>query len=131
MAAGYVHFLRNALDYVPRNVDDDCLMELRWFYERRDLAEARRDLTAWLGKWQANTPGCAPGRRQHRGTLTFCIHPASAAWAVLSTALRFGQCGADIMHFELQPATASATGTYEELNIFGTRTGRVLRGPRR
>src|SRR5229473_3401257 len=27
----YVHFLRNALDYVPRKVDDDCLMELRWF----------------------------------------------------------------------------------------------------
>jgi putative transposase len=22
----YVHFLRNALDYVPRKVDDDCLM---------------------------------------------------------------------------------------------------------
>jgi putative transposase len=35
----YVHFLRNALDYVPRKVDDDCLMELRWFYDRRDLAE--------------------------------------------------------------------------------------------
>jgi transposase-like protein len=25
-----VHFLRNALDYVPRRVDDDCLQELRW-----------------------------------------------------------------------------------------------------
>ena len=24
----YVHFLRNALDYVPRKVDDDCLQEL-------------------------------------------------------------------------------------------------------
>src|SRR5215470_5652426 len=48
----YVHFLRNALDYVPRKVDDDCLMELRWFYDRRDLAEVRRDLAAWLGKWQ-------------------------------------------------------------------------------
>jgi transposase-like protein len=33
----YVHFLRNALDYVPRKVDDDCLMELRWLYDRRDL----------------------------------------------------------------------------------------------
>ena len=48
----YVHFLRNALDYVPRRVDDDCLMELRWFYDRRDLAEVRRDLAAWLSKWQ-------------------------------------------------------------------------------
>jgi len=26
----YVHFLRNARDYVPRRVDDDCLQELRW-----------------------------------------------------------------------------------------------------
>src|SRR5436309_615199 len=25
----YVHFLRNALDHVPRRVDDDCLQELR------------------------------------------------------------------------------------------------------
>ena len=52
----YVHFLRNALDYVPRKVDDDCLMELRWFYDRRDLAEVRRDLVAWLAKWQAKYP---------------------------------------------------------------------------
>jgi putative transposase len=33
----YVHFLRNALDYEPRKVDDDCLQELRWIYDRRDL----------------------------------------------------------------------------------------------
>jgi putative transposase len=46
----YVHFLRNALDYVPRKVDDDCLRELRWLYDRRDLGEARRDLAAWLAK---------------------------------------------------------------------------------
>jgi putative transposase len=52
----YVHFLRNALDYVPRKVDDDCLQELRWFYDRRELAEVRRDLAAWLAKWQAKYP---------------------------------------------------------------------------
>jgi putative transposase len=52
----YVHFLRNALDYVPRKVDDDCLQELRWLYDRRDLAEARRDLAAWIAKWQAKYP---------------------------------------------------------------------------
>jgi len=33
------------------SVDDDCLQELRWLYDRRDLAEARRDLAAWLAKW--------------------------------------------------------------------------------
>ena len=49
----YVHFLRNALDYLPRRVNDDCLQELRWLYDRRDLSEARRDLAAWLGKWSA------------------------------------------------------------------------------
>jgi Transposase, Mutator family len=38
--AAYVHFLRNALDYVPRKEDDDRLMELRWFCDRRELAEA-------------------------------------------------------------------------------------------
>ena len=52
----YVHFLRNALDDVPRKVDDDCLMELRWFYDRRDLAEVRRDLSQWLAKWQGKSP---------------------------------------------------------------------------
>ena len=48
----YVHFLRNALDYLPRKADDDCLTELRWIYDRRDLHEARRDLGAWLRKWE-------------------------------------------------------------------------------
>lgn len=76
----YVHFLRNALDYVPRKslptgltwldpwVDDDCLQELRWIeacpraglwpdpWDRRDLAEARADLAAWIGKWQGEYP---------------------------------------------------------------------------
>ena len=52
----YVHFLRNALDDVPRKVDDDCLQELRWLYDRRNLAEARGDLAAWLAKWSAKYP---------------------------------------------------------------------------
>jgi transposase-like protein len=52
----YVHFLRNALDYLPRKADDDCLQELRWLYDRRDLQEAQRDLTAWISKWQGKYP---------------------------------------------------------------------------
>ena len=48
----YVHFLRNALDYLPRKADDDCLQELRWLYDRRDIGEANRDLAAWVVKWQ-------------------------------------------------------------------------------
>jgi len=64
----YVHFLRNALDYVPRKVDDDGLQELRRLGacpraghrpdpgDRRDLTEARRDLAAWLAKWSGKYP---------------------------------------------------------------------------
>lgn len=52
----YVHFLRNALDYLPRKRDDDCLTELRWLYDRRDLQEARRDLATWLKRWQGKYP---------------------------------------------------------------------------
>lgn len=32
----YVHFLRNALDHLPRKADGDCLQELRWIYDRPD-----------------------------------------------------------------------------------------------
>jgi putative transposase len=52
----YVHFLRNALDYLPRKADDDCLMELRWLYDRRNVEEVRRDLAAWLAKWATRYP---------------------------------------------------------------------------
>jgi putative transposase len=68
----YVHFLRNALDYVPRKVDDDCLMELRWFYDRRDLTEVRGDLATWLGKWQGKYAKlCAWVEDNIEETLTF------------------------------------------------------------
>lgn len=52
----YVHFLRNALDHLPRKADDDCLQELRWLYDRRNLAEARADLAQWLARWQGKYP---------------------------------------------------------------------------
>ncbi|UWU19307.1 IS256 family transposase (plasmid) [Rhizobium sullae] len=52
----YVHFLRNALDHLPRKHGDDCLQELRWLYDRRDLDEAKADLAAWLAKWSVRYP---------------------------------------------------------------------------
>ena len=52
----YVHFLRNALDYLPRKANDDCLVELRWLYDRHDLEQARQDLAGWLKKWEAKYP---------------------------------------------------------------------------
>jgi putative transposase len=52
----YVHFLRNALDYLPRKADNDCMTELRWIYDRRSIEEARQDLAAWLRKWSTQYP---------------------------------------------------------------------------
>src|SRR6478672_4663474 len=52
----YVHFLRNALDHLPRKADDDCLQELRWLYDRRSVEEARCDLAAWIAKWDGRYP---------------------------------------------------------------------------
>jgi len=68
----YVHFLRNALDYLPRKADDDCLQELRWIYDRRDIQEAHRDLSAWIAKWAGKYPKLVDWVEANIGeTLTF------------------------------------------------------------
>lgn len=68
----YVHFLRNALDYLPRKGDDDCLQELRWIYERRDLKEAQADLAGWLKRWERRYPRLTDWAEENIGaTLTF------------------------------------------------------------
>lgn len=68
----YVHFLRNALDYLPRKADDDCLQELRWLYDRRNLTEAQRDLANWLTRWQKKYPKLTDWAEDNIGsTLTF------------------------------------------------------------
>lgn len=72
----YVHFLRNALNHLPRKADDDCLTELRWLYDRRDIAEARTDLAAWLAKWGAKYPKlCEWAEDNIEETLTFYRFP--------------------------------------------------------
>ena len=74
----YVHFLRNALDYLPRKNNDDCLTELRWLYDRRNLEEARRDLGVWLRKWQTRHPQlCAWVEESIEETLSFYRLPAA------------------------------------------------------
>jgi putative transposase len=68
----YVHFLRNALDYLPRKGDDDCLQELRWLYARRNVAEAQHDLATWLSRWQRKYPKLTDWVEENIGsTLTF------------------------------------------------------------
>ena len=72
----YVHFLRNALDYLPRKADDDCLQELRWIYARRDIKEAQSDLATWLKRWQARYPKLTDWAEDNIAeTLTFYMLP--------------------------------------------------------
>jgi len=68
----YVHFLRNALDHLPRKADSDCRIELRWLYDRWNLQEAREDLSRWLAKWQDRYPKlCDWVEENIEETLTF------------------------------------------------------------
>ena len=60
----YVHFLRNALDHLPRKADDDCLQELRWLYDRRSVEEARHDLAAWIANGARVIRGSSHGSRK-------------------------------------------------------------------
>jgi transposase-like protein len=88
----YVHFLRNALDYVPRRVDDDCLQELRWLGACPRAGERRargtgaispRRAAIWrLGapNGQANTPSSPAGSKR---TSTRRSPPLSRGQAVL------------------------------------------------
>jgi putative transposase len=72
----YVHFLRNALDHLPRKAADDCLTELRWLYDRRDAAEARLHLHAWIERWAAKYPKlCAWVEESIEETWTFYRSP--------------------------------------------------------
>ncbi|MFN7134942.1 MAG: IS256 family transposase, partial [Myxococcales bacterium] len=82
----YVHFLRNALEYTPRRKDTDALTELRWLYERRNVAEARQDLAAWLQKWQnQHAKLCDWVEANIDETLTFYRFPSSHTKHLRST----------------------------------------------
>jgi putative transposase len=70
----YAHFLRNALDqlHLPRRGDDDCLQELHWINDRRNLIEAQQDLAARLKHWDSRFPRLTDrDEEHHRETLTF------------------------------------------------------------
>lgn len=69
----YVHFLRNALDYVPRNVDDDCLPSCAGCTTG---ATFRRCDAIWppgLPNGAANTPSSPLGGGEHRGAADFRV----------------------------------------------------------
>jgi putative transposase len=72
----YVHFLRNALDHLPRKANDDCLTELRRLYGLRSAAEARLQLRAWIEKWALKHPKlCAWVEENIEETWTFYRSP--------------------------------------------------------
>ncbi len=82
----YVHFLRNALDYLPRRADDDCLRELRWLYDRHGLEEAREELSVWLRKWGDRYPKlCAWVEDNIEETFTFYRWPRAHHKHIRST----------------------------------------------
>jgi putative transposase len=83
-----LYFLRNALDYAPRNEVDDCLKELRWMDDRRDLAEVRCDLAQWLARWQGNYAKlCAWVEDNIEETLTYCRLPLAHPKHMKSTTM--------------------------------------------
>ena len=80
--------------HLPRTASDDCLTELRWLYDRRDLKEAREDLAAWLVKWEGTYPKlCAWVEETIEETLTFYRLPRAHHKHMRSTNLleRFNQ----------------------------------------
>lgn len=77
----YVHFLRNALDHLPRSADRACLQELRWLYDRRDAAEARTHLQASSRAGRTSTRSSARGRRppsRRPSRITGCRSPTTS-----------------------------------------------------
>jgi transposase-like protein len=72
----YVHFLRNALDHLPGKANDDCLQELRWLYDRRNIKESKEDLDSWLDRWGKKYPKlCIWVEENISETLTFYKFP--------------------------------------------------------
>ena len=123
----YVHFLRNALDYLPRKVADDCLIELRWLYDRRNAEEARRDLAAWLLRWQEKYPKlCAWVEENIEETLTFYRLPREHHKHLKSTNMleRLNQEIKRRTHvIRIFPNEESACGSYAPSPSRSTRTG--------
>ena len=70
------------------DIYDDCLQELRWLYDRRSVEEARRDLAAWIAKWEGRYPRLVAWAEETiEETLTFYrlprqhpMQPPAAGW---------------------------------------------------
>ena len=57
---------------------DHCLQELRWIYDRRDLAETQKDLAQWLERWGKKYPKLCEWVEENIGeTLNFYRLPVA------------------------------------------------------
>ncbi len=111
----YVHLLRNALDCVPRKVDDDCLLELRWMYDRRDRAEVRRIWPPGSQDGVAGTQAHRLGRGEYREDSD--LLPPAAGASQSSSVTRPGSRTITISHLAkehkkeaLRPAALRCSG---------------------
>ena len=131
----YVHFLRNALDHLPRKADDDCLQELRWIYERRDLKGAQTDLSAWLKRWEQRYPKLTDWAEEHIGqTLTFYRLPRQHHKHLKSTNLleRVNEeiTSDERASFAASPTSSHACGWFELYAPRSTKPGWRTTAPR-
>ena len=126
----YVHFLRDGLDYLARKVADDCLIELRWLYDRRNAEEARRDLAAWLLRWQEKYPKlCVWVEENIEETLTFYRLPREHHKHLKSTNMLGGsirKSSATPMSSASFPTRRVPCGSYALSPSRSTRTGSKL-----
>ena len=83
---GYVHFLRNALDYLPRSADRACLQELRCLYDRRHANNVGTVIPASRAERRLRFPA-AHVARDHRSPLfgTIPPPPRSLDWVHLES----------------------------------------------
>ena len=72
----YVHFLRNALDYLPRKADDDCRQEVALALRPAQSQRGRAGSAAWLMRWATRYPKLTDWVEAHIGeTLNFYSLP--------------------------------------------------------
>jgi len=84
----YVHFLRNALDHLPRKADDDCLRELRWIWPRWAAA------WGFLPQWAEPPPASRPCYRESGWCVARCWGWASGGAACRS--VRWTPCNGSL-----------------------------------
>lgn len=81
-----VHFIRNALDHLPRKGGDQCIRELKGLFKLSCIDEANAALRAWIGRWEENySKLCAWVEENIEETFMFYQFPAYHHMRIRST----------------------------------------------